>query len=279
MVLKDSLLYGRIQHPFLGPITICRDGRIISRRTTRPTTSWAQYLNAARVSNASALWRALKEHLTMYLELNISFHKIFTDAAADKEHFYGLPTELRNSDYCTVAPILVSHGTLNPILYDPHLDATNISLGNTVITEMTTEEEFSEAIMRNNPDFQYGDILVLLQVDQCWDAQGNPYVDPYFSSFQFLRPDDPEYPNTNTGLLEFVSSVSTAQGNRLTYAKNLHNCAFAFIHFATRSDKAVCSTQHLICRYDPWPDMLPLLEFDYHNSLKRKKNQKRKQNY
>ena len=64
-----------------------------------------------------------------------------------------------NAGACVVAPYKITNGKLNSIVITGHGSqaVTDIALGSLTINDETTVADFSNAVVQNNKDFEYGD--------------------------------------------------------------------------------------------------------------------------
>lgn len=171
----------------MGTITYTtKEGKTIGkdriRLTTNPKTS-KQMRRRVQWANIVNFWQCFTGLL----------HPSFEDRTAlvsDFNRFIGanigmVPVYLTRAEAsqggAVVAPYQVSYGTL------PSIDVsanglsgevgTNISLGTLNITDSTTVKQFSDAVVENNPNFQYGDqITAFVAYQSVNTVTGVPYT-------------------------------------------------------------------------------------------------------
>lgn len=257
---------GRFTHPIFGKCTLRRDGVVqTARNTPRTSITLSQYAGNARVRNAAALWNVLKPlHIDDLFTDVKPYTKIASDANNSPAHF-GMVKEQKAKGFCTIAPILVSWGEILPVIYDETLGYTNISIGDHTLDDTTSFADFCKWIVENNPVFRYGDRLSIIFVQQGYINE-NPLVRASRSGIILEK--DYQFNDTLAELNpEFFNLLSTVDVDidekALTLDPDEKMCAFAFVHSGWRYGKIHNSTQHLICRFNPWDLQLPLLRQEF----------------
>lgn len=262
----DGQFVGRFNHPIFGKCTLRRDGVVQSARIApRTSITLSQYAGNARVRNAAALWNVLKP---LRLEELFTDVRPYTKIAADANNspeLYGMVKEQKAKGYCTIAPILVSWGEILPVQYDTTLCHTDISIGDNRLNENTLYSDFCRWILENNIAFVKDDRLSLIFLTQIYNLDV-----PRVKAERFdicLSPDHSKGKLLNEivpGFLDLVTSVAVDVDERvLTIDPAEKMCAFAFVHSGWRDGKIHNSTQHLVCRFDPWDLQLPLLRDEF----------------
>ena len=73
-----------------------------------------------------------------------------------------------NAGACVVAPYKITNGKLNSIVITGHGSqaVTDIALGSLTINDETTVADFSNAVVQNNKDFEYGDQITYFLLTQ-----------------------------------------------------------------------------------------------------------------
>ena len=73
-----------------------------------------------------------------------------------------------NAGACVMAPYKITNGKLNSIVITGHGSqaVTDIALGSLTINDETTVADFSNAVVQNNKDFEYGDQITYFLLTQ-----------------------------------------------------------------------------------------------------------------
>lgn len=153
------------------------------RLTTNPKT-FAQMRRRVQWANIVNIWHSF----------NGLLHPSFQDRTAlisDFNRFVGanigsVPVYLTQSEAsqggAVVAPYQMSYGTLPPISVSANGVSgevgTDISLGSLTVGDSTTIKQFSDAIVENNPHFQFGDqITAFVLLQSVNTVTGVPYAE------------------------------------------------------------------------------------------------------
>lgn len=144
---------------------------------------------------------------------------------------------------CVVAPYQMSQGSLPSIAIkgEGANAVTDISLGNLTISDATTIAEFSNAVVQNNKEFEYGDQISFFNILQKVNAAtGIPYG--YFKADAVVL--DKE---NNKLLLATVNKAGfkTVDGF-LGHGDDEGDGAYCWIHSRYKNHKTTLSTQTLI---------------------------------
>lgn len=258
--------YGKFSHPTLGKITLCKDGTIrssVRNPAERKPLTLDQYARLARVRHASALWHVIKTcDIKDFFTCPNPYARIIGDASLS-HCLYGLSNSQKNDGTNYVAPILVSWGDILPVQYDNGLRATDISLGLNRLRPDTPFNDFVRWILDENPTFLEDDFLALLYLSQKW-YNGKPCVDAIRAEVH-LVPTPGTITEVAPQFFELVKDVPVGLENALTVDHSSTACAFAFIHSGWRGKVMQSSTQHLICRYDCWPEQIGILRKEFHS--------------
>ena len=144
---------------------------------------------------------------------------------------------------CIAAPYQLTQGTLPSIVVTGEGDAarTDISLGELTIDENTTVKDFSQAVVNNNADYDYGDQIAFFDVLQRVNAVTSiPYC-------QFLATNVVLDKASEVKLLDMVSKYGFATVDGfLGHIEGEGAGVFAWVHSRKASGKTLVSTQSLI---------------------------------
>lgn len=140
---------------------------------------------------------------------------------------------------CIVAPYTITQGSLQSIVVAN--DVTDIALGSLTIDASTTVAQFANAVVANNPDYNYGDQISFYDVEQKVNAAtGMPYG--VFNGYCVVL-----NKNSTALLLGQVPSDGFSVSNGfLAHATVTGNRAFAWVHSRRNNGKTKVSSQTLI---------------------------------
>lgn len=257
--IVDGRPVGKITHPIFGRISLTKNGQIRSAvHEPRKNTTLEQYVRQIRVRHAAAMWNVLKPLIRDNFGVS-SPYTIIAPEASNSPALFGITKVEKETNNFPVAPILVSYGDILPITYDHATQATNIRLGSLQLDidsiYYTTYNDLVDAILNNdeNLGYQYGDTITLLYVFMKADAE-TEYIELKPGSLHLVLEHRPGLLLDTLPLADiYLRSVEIAPGEyALTFDPFYRNCGFAFIHQGKRDGADVYSTQHLICRTDPW---------------------------
>ena len=144
---------------------------------------------------------------------------------------------------CIAAPYQLTQGTLPSIVTVGEGDnvRTDISLGDLTIDAETTVKDFAQAVVNNNPDYDYGDQISFFDVLQRVNAvTGIPYC-------QFLATNVLLDKASEVKLLDLVSKYGFATvDGYLGHIEGEGAGVFAWVHSRKSSAKTLVSTQSLV---------------------------------
>ena len=144
---------------------------------------------------------------------------------------------------CIAAPYQLTQGTLPSIVTVGEGDnvRTDISLGDLTIDAETTVKDFAQAVVNNNPDYDFGDQISFFDVLQRVNAvTGIPYC-------QFLATNVVLDKASEVKLLDMVSKYGFATvDGYLGHIEGEGAGVFAWVHSRKSSAKTLASTQSLI---------------------------------
>lgn len=172
----------------------------------------------------------------------VSDYNMFVKVNSQRTPVY-LTKSLVASGACVVAPYQITQGSLPSIVTkgEGSKAVTDISLGNLTISTSTTVAEFSNAVVQNNKEYEYGDQISFFSVLQKVNAAtGVPYG--YFKAEAVVL--DKE---KNSPLLAIVSKTGfTSTGGYLAHGDDEGNGAFCWVHSRNKNHKTIISSQTLI---------------------------------
>ena len=155
-----------------------RNGKPIVRRSKNdkgnPSKSQVQSAARLRWNNVQRLWSAFPQEWRPRYQnraAGCSNYNTFMSLNMHITPIYFTRQEVKN--YASVLmPLVVSHGILKEIAteHDGTGLASNIAVGDFVVTPQTTVGQFSKAIVEHNRDFGQGDWLTFVMGKQTMDA-------------------------------------------------------------------------------------------------------------
>lgn len=144
---------------------------------------------------------------------------------------------------CIAAPYILTAGSLPSIVVtgEGANAVTDIALGSLAISASTTVAEFSNAVVLNNADYNYGDQISFYNVLQRVNAEtGVPYCQ-FMADYVVLDKD------SQVKLYDMVNPAGYAvKGGFLAHGENEGDGVFAWVHSLKEQGKTKVSTQHLI---------------------------------
>lgn len=145
--------------------------------------------------------------------------------------------------YCIAAPYQITEGTLTPISTQGIETDTysNIALGDLEISDTTTIADFAEAVVANNPLYEYGDAISYFSALQNVEVEtGVPYVTVNQYKVTLDAAD-------RSSLREVAPSFGFSVKNGfLAHGENIGQGAFAWVHTRRGTDGLLVSSQRLI---------------------------------
>ena len=175
----------RKQTGSIGDMTIRQvNGRTItSEKVTRNSSkSHAQMVRRVQLANLVNIYRAFAGNLHPSFEnkpAGVSDYNAFVSANLGLIPVYLAKDEARQGG-AVVAAYQVTRGSLPSIVVTTgtgDVAVTDISLGSMSITASTTLKAFSNAVVNNNPDFEYGDQISAFIATQSVNSESQvPYV-------------------------------------------------------------------------------------------------------
>ena len=151
-----------------------------------------------------------------------------------------------NAGACIVAPYAITQGVLRSISVagKGNQAVTSIALGALTITANTTIAQFSNAVVTNNREFNYGDQITFFLVHQTIDEVANmPIADVEACAIVLDK-------NNSATLLPLVDDRGFAVQSGCLAAKagyDFGDHGMAWVHSRKQAGKTLVSTQYLIC--------------------------------
>lgn len=220
---------------------------IVSEKITQMTNprSDGQMRVRTRWNNIVANYKAIRPKLKKGFETKaagLSDFNMFMKMNMQKEPVY-LTKQNVAGGACVAAPYQITQGSLPTIVTTGtgQSVSTDISLGVATISASTTVAEFAQAVVGNNPTYQYGDQITFFLVRQYVNAETSvPYV-AVSSSKVVLDAAD------TTPLWDIVqrNGFSSADGV-LAHTGNDGDCCFCWVHSRKSNGKLLISSQTLV---------------------------------
>ncbi len=220
---------------------------IVSEKITQMTNprSDGQMRVRTRWNNIVANFKAIRPKLKKGFETKpagLSDFNMFMKMNMQKEPVY-LTKQNVAGGACVAAPYQITQGSLPAIVTTGtgQSVSTDISLGVVTISANTTVAEFAQAVVANNPTYQYGDQITFFLVRQYVNAETSvPYV-AVSSSKVVLDAAD------TTPLWDIVqrNGFSSADGV-LSHTGNDGDCCFCWVHSRKINGKLLISSQTLV---------------------------------
>lgn len=220
---------------------------IVSEKTTTVKNSRTQAQLKIRMkwANMIQMYKGIAPLLNNGFETKaagVSDYNMFVKVNSQRTPVY-LTKSLVASGACVVAPYQITQGSLPSIVTkgEGAKTVTDICLGNLSIGAATTVAEFSNAVVQNNKEYEYGDQISFFSILQKANAAtGVPYG--YFKAEAVVL--DKE---KNTLLLAIVSKTGfTSSGGYLAHSEDEENGAFCWVHSRNKNHKTMISSQTLV---------------------------------
>lgn len=220
---------------------------IVSEKITQMTNprSDGQMRVRTRWNNIVANYKAIRPKLKKGFETKaagLSDFNMFMKMNMQKEPVY-LTKQAVAGGACVAAPYQITQGSLPAIVTTGTGQnvTTDISLGSDGITANTTVAQFAQAVVNNNPTYQYGDQITFFLVRQYVNAETSvPYV-VVSSSKVVLDAAD------TTPLWNIVQRNGfSSQDGCLGHSGNDGDCCFCWVHSRKSNGKLLISSQTLV---------------------------------
>ena len=210
-----------------------------------PSRTLAQMVTRVVWRNIQNLWSAFSGSLRRSFEArpqNWSDANAFMSANLGGQGVY-LTREQALQGACVVAGYQITRGTL------PSIDTqiangvgkSDISVGTLVLDEETTVADFSNAIVQNNSDWEYGDQLSCFILEQRVNSvTGIPYVKVW--AYEITLDGN----NTDELLADVVSPEAFSVVDNKIGTGAAVNGGVAYVHSRKTANKIAVSTQNIV---------------------------------
>ena len=220
---------------------------IVSEKITQMTNprSDGQMRVRTRWNNIVANYKAIRPKLKKGFETKaagLSDFNMFMKMNMQKEPVY-LTKQSVAGGACVAAPYQITQGSLPAIVTTGSGQnvTTDISLGSDGITSNTTVAQFAQAVVNNNPTYQYGDQITFFLVRQYVNAETSvPYV--VVSSSKVVLDAADTTPLWNT----VQRNGFTTQDGCLGHSGNDGDCCYCWVHSRKTGGKLLISSQTLV---------------------------------
>lgn len=220
---------------------------IVSEKITQMTNprSDGQMRVRTRWNNIVANYKAIRPKLKKGFETKaagLSDFNMFMKMNMQKEPVY-LTKQAVAGGACVAAPYQITQGSLPAIVTTGTGQnvTTDISLGSDGITSNTTVAQFAQAVVNNNPTYQYGDQITFFLVRQYVNAETSvPYV--VVSSSKVVLDAADTTPLWNT----VQRNGFTTQDGCLGHSGNDGDCCYCWVHSRKTGGKLLISSQTLV---------------------------------
>ena len=233
-----------------GSITFRRNcgQTIVSEKITdmRVSRTEQQARQRTKWANIVAIYKGIRPLLNYGFESKpkgLSDYNMFMRLNMQKTPVY-LTKQAVAGGACVAAPYVISQGSLPAIVLSGSGNSvkTDIYLGSFAISSTTTVAEFSQAVVNNNEDYQYGDQISFFLIQQKVNADTEiPYCQ--FSACKVVL----DAADTTTKLWDVVfSNAFSVQDSSLSHSGNEGDCAYAWVHSRKVNGKTRVSSQSLV---------------------------------
>lgn len=248
-ITQQSGKVGNVRFYQRGGETYVRSAHNALKTNPRSDLQMRQRLQFA---SRAVLWRVMKGNLA---------HGFTQKAATQSDYNAFMKLNDERGVYLTKAqkakgaqiifPVQISDGTLDSI--DTMLTRgqlkTNIALGTLVIDANTTVGEFANAVVGNNDDFEYDDMIVFVSIVQTINGEGIPKIKSEFSDIKLKK-------GSSRKVFNLVPANAFQNGEGyLGTTTELPTGCFAYLHtrnkpqFQVSSQTLVNNNAELIAQY------------------------------
>ena len=242
IISKISGSAGNLSFSRTGGQTVIRE-RVTQIRNPRTN---AQMQTHTKWGNIIAVYKGIRPLLNYGFEnkpKNLSDYNMFVKVNMQRTPIY-LTKQAIAGGACIATAYQITQGSLPSIVTTGtgQAVATDIALGVINISTSTTVAEFAQAVVTNNPQFQYGDQISFFLVKQHVNAETEiPYCT--FSASKVIL----DAADTETKLWDVVNrnGFSSSDGV-LSHSGNDGDCAFGWVHTRKNDGKTLVSTQSLV---------------------------------
>ena len=220
---------------------------VVSEKATTVTNkrSTAQQKHRMKWPNLIKMYSGISPLLNLAFEDKpqaVSDYNMFVKVNFQASNVYLTKSEAA-CKACVAAPYVISMGSLESINISgtPGASVTDIALGSLVINGSTTVKEFSMAVVLNNKDFDFGDQISFIRIEQFKNLiTGAPQCKFYGEAVVLNKESDVK-------LLDVVSADGFSVKNGFL-ACNLDNDfqgAYSWVHSRQKDGNTIVSTQAL----------------------------------
>lgn len=221
---------------------------IVSEKITQMTNprTDAQMRVRTRWNNIVAMYKGIRPKLNKGFEskpAGLSDFNMFMKMNMQKEPVYLTKQEVAEGA-CVAAPYQITQGSIPAIVITGtgQNGKTDIRLGGLSITSSTTVAQFAQAVVNNNPEYQYGDQISFFIVKQKQNAETNvPYC--LFEAAKVTL--DAASEDTMNDVVGASTGFKAVDGN-LGHSGNDGDCAYTWVHSRKSNGKLLVSSQSLL---------------------------------
>lgn len=223
---------------------------VVSEKITRTTNSktTAQQKQRMKWTNIIRMYQILASYMRLAFggtSNGRSDYNKFVSANLGMAPVYLSKAEA-NADACIVAPYMITQGIIKPVAVTGTGSnaVTGIRLGTLSIDDDTTVAEFSNAVVQNNNDFEYGDqITYFLLTQELNEVTGVPVAHVDTCSIVLSK-------TGGARLLFVVDARGFSEQNGCLAAlvgNDFGDHGMAWVHSRRQNNKTIVSTQSLVC--------------------------------
>ena len=221
---------------------------VVSEKVTKVHNprSDAQMRTRTKFSNIVAMYKGIRPKLNRGFEskaAGLSDFNMFVRMNMQKEPVY-LTKQQVAEGACVAAPYQITQGSIPAIVITGtgQNGKTDIRLGGLSITSSTTVAQFAQAVVNNNPEYQYGDQISFFIVRQKTNAEtGVPYC--LFEAAKVTL--DAASEDTMNDVVGTSTGFKAVDGN-LGHSGSDGDCAYTWVHSRKSNGKLLVSSQSLL---------------------------------
>lgn len=220
---------------------------VVSQKITSISNprSEAQMRTRTKFTNIVQMYRGIRPLLNNGFEnrpAGCSDYNMFVCINMQKQPVY-LTKQAKAGGATVAAPYAITQGSLPAIVISGsgQTATTDIGLGVSTISTATTIAQFSQMVVGNNPDYQYGDQISYFLVKQKVNSEtGIPYCQ--FSGWRVILDASNE-----EKLWDVVSRNGfSASDGHLAHSGNDGDCVYTWVHSRKSNGKTLVSSQLLV---------------------------------
>lgn len=221
---------------------------IVSEKITQMTNprTDAQMRVRTRWNNIVQMYKGIRPKLNKGFEskaAGLSDFNMFMKMNMQKEPVYLTKQEVAEGA-CVAAPYQITQGSIPAIVITGtgQNGKTDIRLGGLNLSNSTTVAQFAQAVVNNNPEYQYGDQISFFIVKQKTNAETNvPYC--LFEAAKVTL--DAASEDTMVDVVGASTGFKSVDGN-LGHSGNDGDCAYTWVHSRKSNGKLLVSSQSLL---------------------------------